>query len=171
MAVDTGTLETIQQGLEVALQSPGELGNMGAGALADVTGWNDRYSPDLPQALIDEWAESAAANRASEGMKGHPKPGGQASGLEAAWGNLRNGIAKAETDACQASDSKEADYRAIGKAKATKIANAIQIYVFNAKLNGPVQSMGTGFSFGSPFFHMVIIPFGDSELTPLCWLS
>jgi len=169
--VETETLEQIQAGLEIALQSPGELGNMAGGFLGDVTGWNDRYAPAVPQNVIDEWAEAAASFRADEGMKGHPKPAGQGSGLEAAWGNLRNGIAKAEQDSAAAGEAKDADYMAIGKAKATTIANAIQIYVFNAKLNGPVQSAGTGFSFGSPMFHMVIIPFGDSELTPLCWLS
>jgi len=36
-----------------------------------------------------------------------------------------------------------------------------------AQLHGPISNAGAGFSVGSPFFHVVIIPFGDAKLNPL----
>jgi hypothetical protein len=39
--------------------------------------------------------------------------------------------------------------------------------ITQAQLHGPISNAGAGFSVGSPFFHVVIIPFGDAKLNPL----
>ena len=142
--------------------------------IGDVTGYNDRYEPGIDARTKIEWFH--ATKRAREGgpgggMIGNPKVGGAGSGLLAAWESLQLMLMNANNSAVASGISAPDTSIVITDKLATDQANAIMAFVFEAKLNGPVKSAGMGFSFGSPFFHMVVIPFGDSELTPMCWLS
>ena len=170
---DGGIVDTVIDTVQEVTRLPGESGNMVAGVIGSVTGWNERYTPDLPQELIDGW-ERAASDAYNQGMEPNgPKVGGTGGGLIPAWTTLRDLLHLALQAASSAAPDKPGgvNYVPVTKTLATAQANAIMNFVFQLKLNGPVSSSGTGFSFGSPFFHMVVIPFGDSNLTPMCYVS
>jgi len=171
MSDDSDPLGLVKDIAQQTTQTVAEAGNFVGGTLGDISGYNDRYSPAVSQATMDAWQATITIGAIPAGMDGAPLTGGTGSGLRAAWFNFYNQLWDAYAVAAEQGAANGADYSDVTKGLAAAQANAVMRFVFNAKLNGPVKSAGTGFSFGSPVFHVVVIPFGDAELTPLCWLS
>ena len=161
-------LGVVKETAQEVTQLPGEVGNLVGEGIGDFTGWNDRYESGVPPGVQNRWriSERRAINA---GMAAKVRPGGTNAGLQAKVLGFSIQLTNAFKAAADTSDG--ADYAANCKDLGEAIAEATMNFVLNAQLNGPVKSAGTGFSFGSPFFHMVVLPFGDAELTPLCHLS
>jgi len=168
MAQPTNVLGVVKETAQEVTQLPGEVGNLIGEGIGDFTGWNDRYESGLPQGVINRWQtqENMAINA---GLIANVRAGGTNAGLQAKVMPYKTKLSNAFKAAADTSDG--ADYAANCEKLAEVIADSTMNFILQARLNGPVKSAGTGFSFGSPFFHMVVLPFGDAELTPLCHLS